>query len=59
MIQNDVIRLEIVVEYCNIVNSRFVVIKFNTSGLYQFWEYSGIYLERQVHHAADIKYDTK
>ena len=29
MIQNDVIKLESVVEYCNRVNSRLVVIKFN------------------------------
>ena len=31
MIQNDAIMLESVVEYCNIVNSRLVVIKFNTA----------------------------
>ena len=28
MIQNDAIKLESVVEYCNRVNSRLVVIKF-------------------------------
>ena len=31
MIQNDVIKLESAMEYCNTVNSRFVVIKFNTA----------------------------
>ena len=31
MIKNDAIILESVVEYCNRVNSHFVVIKFNTS----------------------------
>ena len=31
MIQNDAIMLESVVEYCNIVNSRLVVIKFNAA----------------------------
>ena len=31
MTQNDVITLESAVEYCNTVNSRFVVIKFNTA----------------------------
>ena len=32
MIQNDMIMLESVVEYYNRVNSRHVVIKFNTAG---------------------------
>ena len=32
IIQNDVIMLESAREYCNTVNSRFVVIKFNTAG---------------------------
>ena len=59
MIQNDVIKLESVVEYCNRVNSRLVVIKFNTACWYYNWEYSGIYIERQVHHVADIKYETE
>ena len=31
MIQNDVINLESVVEYCNRVNYRIIVIKFNTA----------------------------
>ena len=31
MIQNDAIMLESVVVYCNRVNSRLVVIKFNTA----------------------------
>ena len=31
MIQNDVIMLESVVEYCNRVNYRIIVIKFNTA----------------------------
>ena len=31
MIQNEAIMLECVVEYCNRVNSRLVVIKFNTA----------------------------
>ena len=31
MIQNDAIMLESVVEYCNTVNSHFVVIKFNAA----------------------------
>ena len=31
MIQNDAINLESVVEYCNRVISRLVVIKFNTA----------------------------
>ena len=59
MIQNDVIKLESAVEYCNTVNSRFVVIKFNTACGYQYRECTGIYIERQVHHVADIKYDTE
>ena len=35
-----------VVEYCNRVNSRLVVIKFNTACWNQNWEYSGIYIKR-------------
>ena len=31
MIQNDAFMLESVVEYCNRVNSRLVVIKFNAA----------------------------
>ena len=31
MIQNDVIKLESVVEHCNRVNYRLVVVKFNTA----------------------------
>ena len=31
MIQNDAIMLESVLEYCNGVNSRLVVIKFNAA----------------------------
>ena len=31
MIQNDVINLESVVEYCNRENYRIIVIKFNTA----------------------------
>ena len=31
MIQNDAILLESIVEYCNRVNSHFVVIKFNAA----------------------------
>ena len=31
MIQNDAIMLESVLEYCNRVNSHFVVIKFNAA----------------------------
>ena len=46
MIQNDVIMHESVVEYCNRVNSRLVVIKFNTACWNQYWEYSGIYIKR-------------
>ena len=48
-----------VVEYCNRANSRIVVIKFNAAFWNQYWEYSGIYIERWVHHVADIKYDTE
>ena len=59
MIQNEAIMLESVVEYYNRVNSRHVVIKFNTADWYQYWEYSGIEIERYVHHVADIKYDTE
>ena len=36
MIQNDVIKLESVVEYCNRVNSRLVVIKLITACLNQY-----------------------
>ena len=46
MIQNDAIMLESVLEYCNRVNSRLVVLKFNTAFWNQDWEYSGIYIER-------------
>ena len=59
MIQNDVIMHESVVEYCNRVNSRLVVIKFNTACWNQYWEYSGLYIVLLVHHVADIKYDTE
>ena len=51
--------LESVVEYYNRVNSRQVVIKFNTADWYQFWEYTGIYIVLLVHHVADIKCDTE
>ena len=43
----------------NRVNSRLVVIKFNTACWNQYWEYSGIYIVLLVHHVADIKYDTE
>ena len=59
MIQNNPIMLENVVEYYNTVNSRFIMIKFIAACWYQYWEYTGIYIERQVHHVADIKYDTE
>ena len=59
MIQNNPIMLENVVEYYNTVNSRFIVIKFIAACWYQYWEYTVIYIERQVHHVADIKYDTE
>ena len=59
MIQNDAIMLESVVEYCNRVNSRLVVIKFNAACWNQYWEYSGVYIVLLVHHVADIKYDTE
>ena len=36
MIQNDVIKLESVLEYCNILNSRLVVIKLITACLNQY-----------------------
>ena len=36
MIQNDVIKLESVVEHCNRVNYRLVVIKFNTAFYNQY-----------------------
>ena len=57
--QNDVIKLESVVEYCNIVNSQLLVIKLITACWYQYWECSGIYIALLVHHVADIKYDTE
>ena len=57
--QNDAIMHESVVEYCNRVNSRLVVIKFNAACWNQYWEYSGIYIVLLVHHVADIKYDTE
>ena len=59
MIQNDVIKLESVVEHCNRVYSSIVVIKFNAAFWNQYWEYPGIYIVLLVHHVADIKYDTK
>ena len=59
MIQNDVIKLESVVEYCNRVNSQLLVIKLITACRYQYSEYSGIYIALLVHHVADIKYDTE
>ena len=59
MIQNNAIMLESVVEYYNTVNSCFIVIKFIAACWYQYWEFTGIYIERQVHHVADIKYDTE
>ena len=45
-IQNDVIKLEGVVEYSNRPNSPLLVIKFNIAFSNQYWEYSGIYIER-------------
>ena len=48
MIQNDAIMLESVLEYCNRVNSRLVVIKLITACWNQYWEYSGIYIYRTV-----------
>ena len=59
MKQNDAIMLDSVVEYCNRVNSRLVVIKFNTACWNHYWEYSGIYIVLLVHYVADIKYDTE
>ena len=59
MIQNDAIMLESVVEYCNRVNSRLVVIKLITACWNQYSEYSGIYIVLLVHRDADIKYDTE
>ena len=59
MIQNDVINLESVVEYCNRVNSLLLVIKFNAACWNQYLEYSGIYIVLLVYHVADIKYDTE
>ena len=59
MTQNDIIIHESSVEYCDTVNSRFVVIKFNTAFWNPYWEYSGIYIVLLVHHVADIKYDTE
>ena len=50
---------ESVVEYCNRVNSRLVVNKFNAACWNQYWEYSGIYIALLVHHVADIKNDTE
>ena len=60
MIQNDVNTLESAVEYCNTVNSRFIVIKFNAACLNYTWsilEY--IYVVLLVHYVANIKYDTE
>ena len=59
MIQNDVIMLESVVEYCNRVYSSLVVFKFNAAFWNQYWEYPGIYIVLLVHHVAHIKYDTE
>ena len=59
MIQNDVIKLESVVEYSTRVNSRLLVTKFITTCWYQNWEYTVIYIVLLVHHVADIKYDTE
>ena len=59
MIQNDAIMLERVVEYCNRVYSRLVLIKFNAACWNHYWEYSGIYKVLLVDHVADIKYDTE
>ena len=59
MIQNDAIKLESVVEFCNRVNSQLLVIKLITACWYQYWEYSEIYIALLVHHVADIKYDTE
>ena len=59
MIQNDAIMLESVVEYCNRVNSRLVVIKMMTACWNQYWEYSGIYIILLADHVPDIKYDTE
>ena len=59
MIQNDVIKFESVVVYCNRVNLLLLVIKFNAARGNQYWEYSGIYIVLLVHHVADIKYDTE
>ena len=58
MIQNDVIKLESVVEYSNRVNSGLVVTKFITACWYQYWEYTRIYI-LLVHHVAFIKCDTE
>ena len=49
--------LESVVEYCNRVNSRLVVIKLITACWNQYSEYSGIYIVLLAHHVAEIKYD--
>ena len=59
MIQNDVIKFESVVEYCNRVNSQLLVIKFNAACWNLYWEYSGIYTVLLVNHVADIKNDTE
>ena len=59
MIQNDVIKLESVVEHCNRVNSSLVVLKFKAACWNQYWEYYGIYIVLLVHHVADIKYHTE
>ena len=59
MIQNDAIKIESVVEFCNRVNSQLLVIKLITACWYQYWEYSEIYIALLVHHVADIKYDTE
>ena len=60
MIQNDAIMLESVVEYCNSVNSRLIVIKFDTACSNYTWRIlQYIYIVLLVHHEADIKYDTE
>ena len=59
MIQNDVIKLESVVEYCNRVNSLLYWLnsiqhfEINTGSILEY-----IY-KTIVYHVADIKYDTE
>ena len=59
MIQNDVIMLESVVEYCNRVNSRLVVIKYKTACLKSILGVLLNIYKTVVYHFADIKYDTE